>query len=303
MRVKRCNATASGLRSFYSLSLLTHSFRLYKMNTSKVATEDALSRGKNAAEKLREALTCAVCHELLCHPRTLQCQHSYCDVCIRSEEDIHNNQEFHGHQGPAFATNKYITKCPLCVKHSLIPASINFTLVELCALIGGDTYQTRLKEAEHRMDSGELLKQDMRELRSQAQNIFRGHFAEQKVNEERVGSNEKHPLQNAIFPTHLYPMKTAWHEWTDTMFHFVKAVFLLCVLVRFLCYLAEIDRPDVVFPDFVFGTFGLFNAMLGAMVFVISALDIGLKWINHKDRIQSKAFWGQLDAVEKKKTW
>ena len=60
---------------------------------------------------MQKILGCAICNEILCNPRTLTCEHSFCKECIdkitKFKEDL------------------ITIKCPLCEKEEVVEGDLS----------------------------------------------------------------------------------------------------------------------------------------------------------------------------------
>lgn len=77
---------------------------LGKRRTS--SAEEACNERSSAAIDCQDLLECAVCHEILCNPCRLACEHSFCKECI----DLITK----------FKENLITLTCPLCEKEQVI---------------------------------------------------------------------------------------------------------------------------------------------------------------------------------------
>ena len=60
---------------------------------------------------IQNVLDCAVCNEILCNPRTLTCEHSFCKECIDKIAK--------------FTEDLISVKCPLCEKEEIVEGDLS----------------------------------------------------------------------------------------------------------------------------------------------------------------------------------
>ncbi len=199
--------------------------------------------------EIERSLICGVCKELFCRPKTLACQHSYCELCIKSVSQI--TQEGATTEGPVFpplyipAIDRVITKCPTCRRSMLIPAEINSALADLCSAVGGKCYEQRVTEADHQIAGTVLTKQHLRTLRESANQIF---FAQLASQASLDASNQDGVLES---PSTIPP-----HNWGGTPERYlsmtrprggVQMLFVAAMLVLLTLWYWYFQRNEVPF--------------------------------------------------------
>ena len=60
---------------------------------------------------IQTILECAICNEILCNPRTLMCEHSFCKECIDNTAK--------------FKEDSITIKCPLCEKEDVLKGDLS----------------------------------------------------------------------------------------------------------------------------------------------------------------------------------
>ena len=85
---------------------------------------------REAMERVREELTCAVCQELFKEPKTLPCLHTFCESCLTASERARQRLQ------PGASERPHEIHCPTCraVAHSeagVAAIATNFTYVNL----------------------------------------------------------------------------------------------------------------------------------------------------------------------------
>lgn len=154
---------------------------------------DEILKDEIITDKIHETheIQCTICQNILVHPVTLLCQHTFCRECIETYVDKVTKDETDEEGFQVFKDR--IARCPLCKCAIVIPPNDNFVLCDLLEKHYSHEYQKAL------MERAEKCKKE------KVKNRLRKELFNALVEETVVGNNHNQNSPNQFNPNRTNP--------------------------------------------------------------------------------------------------